>query len=353
MPVYFVHRCGFGSPTEQFLCRFEFDTVLAWASAVWRRFTNRGEGERYARDLFRGMNVDAVHHVFHPHEEYALAGPPQSMDEVTQWFDALYCECVANGPHHVQVLTEWSDNQRAIYVFDDHYRAANPGKTDFLLRSDWELPVGASSGGAPDLAAEPAASEPGGEGRLYFCENYIGSKYNLDDLEPLRCMAGVRVPDLAQYLLTHTAPDDLDFALFKLRGGLVDVLSRPAGEAVGFLTAIRDQPGEGTHWAAYSDWLQERNLPLAGLHLLEHALRSKACGVVEKNHKPALDLVQVTPHLVQACKHEGCWSDQPKPELTADDTFVRFIFFDDRWAAANPTLAAGILAFASRWDVLT
>ncbi|MDY3551640.1 hypothetical protein R5W24_000718 [Gemmata sp. JC717] len=34
-------------------------------------------------------------------------------------------------------------------------------------------------------------------------------------------------------------------------------------------------------------------------------------------------------------------------------SFEQFIFFDDRWAAAHPTLAKGIFTFASRWDVLT
>lgn len=353
MPVYFVHRCGFGSPTELFVCRFDFDTVLAWVRAAWRNFATREQGERYARELFPGMNVDAFHHIFHANSEYALAEAPRDMNEAGLWFDAIYCEDVAHGPHHIQALTEWSDNQRAIYVFDDHYRAANPGKADFLLNRGWELPAGASDGSAPELDAALAASEPGGEGRLYFCDAYIGSKYNLDDLDPLRCVAGVRLPNLVQFVLAYPAPDELDYALYKLHAGLVEVLRAPVGEDAGFQTAIRDQPNEGTHWAAYSDWLQERDLPPAGLYLLAQALRSKACGIVEKNHKPELDLVQVTPHCAQACKHEGCWTEQPQPGLTEDDTFVRFIFFDDRWAAANPSLAKGILTFASRWDVLT
>ncbi|MBY0458801.1 MAG: hypothetical protein K2V38_15800 [Gemmataceae bacterium] len=353
MPVYFVHRCVFGAPTETFLTRFEHDTVLDWARAVWRRFDTREEGERYARELFPGTNVDAFHHIFHPHADYALAQPPRDMDEVGLWFDAIYCEDTAHGPHHIQVMTEWDDNQRAIYVFDDHYRAANPGKADFLLLDGWRLPAGESDDPAPEFELGEPAGTGDGEGQLYFCDNCVGSKYQLEDLNAARHVEGVRLPDLARYLLLQPKPDDLDFALAHLHDGLKETLAAPAGEDAGFLVALRDEPDERTHWDAYSDWLQERDLPPAGLHLLERALRAKACGVVAKNHKPELDLVQVTPHFAQACKHEGCYTDGPKPGITEDDVFVRFIFFDDRWAAAHPVLSRGIVAFAGRWDVLT
>ena len=56
-------------------------------------------------------------------------------------------------------------------------------------------------------------------------------------------------------------------------------------------------------------------------------------------------MIRVTPHMVQACFHTARWGKK--------DLYHQWIFFDDRWAAAHPTLAAGILTFASRWDVLT
>ena len=34
------------------------------------------------------------------------------------------------------------------------------------------------------------------------------------------------------------------------------------------------------------------------------------------------------------------------------DTYETWIFFDDRWVAAHPTLAEGMVRFDSRWDVL-
>ena len=66
-----------------------------------------------------------------------------------------------------------------------------------------------------------------------------------------------------------------------------------------------------------------------------------------------LDRVKVTPHMAQACKQMRRWRGEQGDEITDRDTFAQYIFFDDRWAAAHPTLAAGILRFASRWDALT
>ena len=51
----------------------------------------------------------------------------------------------------------------AVYVFDDHYRAANPGKADFLLLDGWELPAG-DADGEPPLLPGTRAVEPAGEG---------------------------------------------------------------------------------------------------------------------------------------------------------------------------------------------
>ena len=36
MPVYFVYRCHEGAPSEKYVRRFEYDTVLDWAKAVWK-----------------------------------------------------------------------------------------------------------------------------------------------------------------------------------------------------------------------------------------------------------------------------------------------------------------------------
>ena len=101
------------------------------------------------------------------HPEYG------KMADVKQWFsDAMYCEEEAHGPHHIQVLTEWGDNQRAIYVFDDHYRAKKPGKSDFQQSVDRSgkggfgpggeaAPLGGAAAPPSEAPAPTEPSEPG------------------------------------------------------------------------------------------------------------------------------------------------------------------------------------------------
>jgi len=60
MPVYFVYRCSYGSPSEKFVRRFEYDTVLDWAKAVWKVHDTREDAERYAEKLFGWVEVDPL-----------------------------------------------------------------------------------------------------------------------------------------------------------------------------------------------------------------------------------------------------------------------------------------------------
>ena len=356
MAVYFVYRCHFGAPSEKHVRRFEYDSVLEWAQAVWKQFDTREEANEYGRQLFTGLDTDAFHTLFTPYEDYPMPHRPRTMADVKKWFSAFYCEEEAHGPHHIQCLTEWADNQRAVYVFDDHYRAKKPGKADFLLLDGWELPAGESEAPTPKLPKTNRVEHSGGrEGTLYLLDTYVDCKYNLEDLNEAFHIRGLRVSDLARYLLLHPEPEDdmLDFALRNVRRGLLEALAKPVGEDAGFLVALRDQPAEDLNWGAYSDWLQDRDRPAAGLHLLELAFRAEACATKGKHRRPRLDCVKVTPHMAQVCKHEGRYPNAPSDELMGNDSFEQFIFFDDRWAAAHSALAAGVLTFASRWDVLT
>jgi hypothetical protein len=48
--------------------------------------------------------------------------------------------------------------------------------------------------------------------------------------------------------------------------------------------------------------------------------------------------------MAQACKHAARWGKS--------DLYLQWYYFDDRWAAAHPRVANGLLRFAGRWDVL-
>jgi uncharacterized protein (TIGR02996 family) len=353
MAVYFVYRCHYNAPGEKHVRQFEYDTVLDWAKAIFKQFPGPGyeAGWDYAEELLGGLNVYSFGSLFNPDEDHPERKPPKTMKDVHNWFGRMYVNEQKNGPHHIQILTDDDELEMAVYVFDDHYRKANPGKADFLLLNGWELPDGDADGTfqvpknvtVGDFAGKPKRGKP--VTYAAFLAHYDSG--NLDDLCGGFRVANVRVPDLARYILTEWADTEMEGEWETLRQALQKYLKSPRGEDAGFLKAIRKQPEELTNWGVYSDWLQERGEPPAGVKLLRDALARAEVrdGSIRHSRKSRKDMFRATPHMVQACFHTARWGK--------DDLYHQWIFFDDRWAAAHPTLAAGILTFASRWDVLS
>jgi uncharacterized protein (TIGR02996 family) len=353
MAVYFVYRCHYGTPSEKHVRRFEYDTVLEWAQGVFRQLPS-DEAFEYAEKLLGGLHVYSFGSLFRIDDNHPPRECPRTMEDVSAWFSDMYDQGQANGPHHIQLLTDDDELEMAVYVFDDHYRAAHPGKADFLLLDGWELPAGDSDAPPPALPETSPYDKPGdGAGAVYTLSLFADDSCNLSDLSPPGRIDGLRLDGLARHLLLHPDEDGLGYGLMETGEALRAVIDNPTGDDAGFLAAIRDQPAELTHWAVYSDWLAERDLPPAGIHLLDRALRANELGGGRKNRNPALDLAKTTAHAAQVCRHEGRWPDEPFLWFSPNDQFAQIIFFDDRWAAAHPTLAAGLITFASRWDVLT
>jgi uncharacterized protein (TIGR02996 family) len=351
MAVYLVYRCSEISPSERFIRRFEHDNIVDWARSIWKPIPNEEDARRYDREVLGDPDIGVLEWMFVAIAEEGLPPPESTGDVLAALVSNAYAPEEDHGEHHIQVLIEGSDDQVALYLFDDHFRAENPGLTDFLLLDGWELPDAWSEEESPSLPhCNPVEPRGSGEGTLYFVHLLAESKYNLDDLEDGIRLDGVRVEDVCRYALTWSEAEAPDFELRMLRRSLQELLAAPAGEDAGFLSAIRDQPGEAVHWAVYSDWRQEQGKPPAGLHLLEAALRAMRLHYARETCDPSRDRIKVTPHMAQAYKHEGVWTSYPDP--VERESYTQFIFFDDRWAAANPTLASGILRFAARWDVL-
>jgi uncharacterized protein (TIGR02996 family) len=353
MAVYFVVRCCYNAPGERHVRRFEHDTVLDWARSIWQAIPEKEEAYRHAEELLGGPYMDVLSQMFLAIAEEELP-PPESMDEVSDALSHVYREEENHGPHHVQILADDGSYQTAVHVFDDHFRSAAPGRTDFLLLDGWELPGTWSEAPLPLLPDCPRLTHLGdGEGSVYAVDLVRDCRYHLEDLCGGARVEGLRVPELCRYVLAHTDEDDLTGGLWWIRCGLQELLASPEGEDAGFLAAIRDHPSDKLNWAVYSDWLEERGLPAAGLYLLEVALRTNNFGDATKSRIPTLDRIRVTPHMAQACKHE-VHSEEARPRgLRRRDYYTQWIFFDDRWAAANPTVASGLLRFAARWDVLS
>jgi uncharacterized protein (TIGR02996 family) len=344
--VHFVYRCHYGNPNEKFSRHFPADTVLDWFRSIWRPIASQDEAYDFAGELI-GCNVYSFSSLFTSIAEGGWP-PPTNMRRLRDCLeDSLYVNEMNAGKNHVQIYTDDDDLEMVIHIFDDHYTAAHPERAAFLLHDDWKLPDGAGDGSFRTSAATRAlARVRGGKGRTYLPILGFYASDNIDALAYSYRLDGLRLPDLARFLLcTELDEDNWPGELFDLSEELRRLVAGGTGDERAFLARIQEQPADQLTWDVYSDWLQEHDRPRAGAYLLEQAMRASPPGHVGRNRNPDLDLFHVGTHLAQTCKHVAT-SERTGPE------YHQWIFFDDLWASAQPHLANSLLRFASRWDVL-
>ena len=133
------------------------------------------------------------------------------------------------------------------------------------------------------------------------------------------------------------------------------MLRKRSGADVGFRAAIRKNPAEGQRTGRRtSDWLAEHDLPPAGVHLLELALRAKEFSdgsqepqaearLREGNRAPPGASVEARGELAGRAVHV-VQPEEPTRSSSSSTTGGR---------PPIRTLAAGILSVLVRWDVLT
>jgi uncharacterized protein (TIGR02996 family) len=376
MPVYLVYRSPYESPSGKRLARFEDDSVLDWFRHHWTQIARGDVG-----DLL-GFGVYGFGSLFGSDVE-EIPPPPETDEQLATYvLENLYSEGpILTGPHLITVQTDDDELMVAYYIFDGHYLAEYASRAAFLLREGWRLPGGSAEG--PFDPTEPTNPEPltgKGEGTIYWtCEAWQDS-CNLLDMGPAVRLEGVRVPDLARYLARHKPSEMWSGYWLLLRTQLLADGATTVPLEKHFRETLLDDPDDDATWAAYSDWLQERGLPPAGLLVLERALRALARyplaalpdsawevvrqGTVREaraaleaafaahrpgrtpDHDPSKSLIHVEEHLAQLCVHVAHWEYH-------GDLYQQWIFFDDRWAAAHPDLASSILRYDRCWDMLS
>jgi uncharacterized protein (TIGR02996 family) len=376
MPVYFVYRCPYDSPSGRRLARFEDDSLLDWFRRHWTQIAKGDVG-----DLL-GFGVYGFGSLFGSDVE-EIPPPPETDEQLANYVqENLYSEGpILTSPHLITVQTDDDELMVAYYIFDGHYLAQFGSRAAFLLQEGWRLPGGSAKGKFKPTEPTRPTNPPGeGKGTLYWTCVAWEDSCNLEDLGPATRLKGVRVPDLARYLASHKPSESWSGYWHLLRAQLLagGATTDPLEE--GFREALLDDPDNDATWAAYSDWLQEQGLPEAGLSVLERALRAVARypfhhlpdtaweairqGTVREarsaleealaankpgrrySHDPSKSLIHVEEHLAQLCVHVARWKYH-------GDLYQQWIFFDDRWAAAHPDLADSILRYHRCWDVLS
>jgi uncharacterized protein (TIGR02996 family) len=386
MTVYFVYRSHYDDPAGKRLERFSEATVLDWFRNHWLFLA---DPRASTAELF-GFSIYGFDSLFRSVIDNALP-PPESDEQLGEYLSQYLYSAgpVLYQPHLLTVQTDDDELMVCYYVFDDIYLSEHGQRAAYLLEDGWRLPAGHNE----DRVFEP--SEPSddfshhgtGFGTTWLAIFAFEDSGNLRELGTASRFEGVRIPDLCRYLACGPDPSDLwSNYLLLLRSQLLSspITSDPFED--GFRLALLNNPDDETTWNAYSDWLQEQGKRRAGLAVLERALESvtrfpvthlphRAWEVLESGsfpvdvpipltqvrqdlaqvlidnppspsigHDPSRSRIQVEEHLAQLCLHVERWST---------DLYHQWIFFDDRWAAAHPDLANGILRYKRCWDVLS
>jgi uncharacterized protein (TIGR02996 family) len=343
MSVYFVYRSHYDGPSGKHVRRFDADTILDWFRAHWTPLADDTKADEHARHLL-GTRVYSFARLFTGIAEQSLP-PPRTMPALAGHLKKLlYVNEMRSSPHTLQIYTDDDDLEMAIYFFDDQYLAEHPARAAFLTHGEWALPGTALDGGFRPAERTKAMKPRGrGPGATYAVYNTYYASDNLDYLPgPVR-FDGVRLPELARHLLA-IAPAEDERELAAVRTALLTV-PPPRGEQA-FLDTLRANPKDDSTWEVFSDWLEERGKPRAGVHLLRLALAGVQAPKISarRTNDAKKSRVHVEEHVAQLCLHTQRWGER--------DLYHQYYFFDDLWAAAHPDLANSLLRWARRWDVL-
>lgn len=347
MAVHYFYRCPSVGPTGVQRVTFPDETVLDWLQRRWTSFGARvGSGGDWPGSTSLARAIASGR---------ALAAPRSAAELRGALSGALRVE-----EHLVAVESGEGEPGLACVLFDDAWLAAHPGRAAFLTHDGFALP--AAAGVAP----------PGRPGWVMFvCASGIRSAEPLDRLRGPYVVEGARLPGVVPRLaaLDQDAPPEL----LAIRALLVAPPGLPAdGRRV--WEAFADRPTSDEAWAVFSDWMLEHRGAAAHLDLLGRALhllaslhgpasadpvdhaqpleaaRGAAAGWLGRPgraRRPAgRDPVQISPHLLQIAPRFAPTEGDGPP------WYERWLLFDDVWAAGNPDLAAGAVAFGTRLEAL-
>jgi hypothetical protein len=344
MAVHFVYRSPYDNPACKTVSRLEADSVLSWFRKVWPEATAAEGAAAWVRKAL-GCPVYGLDALFEKARDRRLP-PPGSDDQLHKYLnDYLYFdgELLAE-PHCVQVLTDDEEIELAYYLFDDAFLQDNPRAAAFLLHDGWELPERAVDdwyqSETPTRLLTPSGSGEGGVFLVFL--TFSEGTLNLTDLGLPCRIPGVRLPELCRWL-SHAKPDgEWPFELRLLRAQVEDgpkTGPEPLRAALIGCNRVPVLPLLGNKdWSGF------------GMGSLKEARAATAAALdahpeKQRPNRPKKSFLQGTDHLAQLCLHVG--------RSGKSDLYHRWVLFDDLWAAANKTLANGLLRYARRWDVLS
>jgi len=338
--IWFVYRSHYEGPLSRRVRRLDAPSILAW----FRRMiadARRSSDPSSVYEAELGGYVYGFGTVFEAVKENGLDAP-LSIEALRALLDEhLYVEGeFLLDEHSLRVATDDDEVSLAYYFFDDEVVRASPDRFAFLLREEPNLPEGDAGGPcAPPFEPpfEPQELMPRGEGEgtTYAC---LLTFYDGDSIPGQTCaIPGVRLPDLASHLRSvvpakapvswskeweTTWPVEMRLLRAMIAPGQISLAPALAKCAAYPLMSVASKSGTmhlgvGAHASAAEDF-------------------ERAAESLEPRKKP---IVHLGEHAALLCTY-------------ASNAFgyQQWILFDDRFAAANPALAASILRYGRTWD---
>jgi hypothetical protein len=399
MTVHFFYRSPYAGPTRLYHRSFPAPSVLAWFREHWHYLAHGdgrpvpGEGERMVipwRSPERSATSARLHQVLGCDvygletlfESIALRHLPPPADYPTL-ADLLQSNLYAEEgeirahPHRISVRTNDDNLELAYFWCDDTFVRMAGSQLAYPRLDGWQLPVGADpSRPCLEFPTRLLRARGRGQGSAYLIFLADTDEAYLTDLLPPYEIPGLRLPDLARFLVRIKPGPAWPPELRLLRSQLLSPDETTGSEERDLVLGLLENPGDKVRWGVYGDWLYEQGLSSPGRVLLERAL--KACSRLpllvladwlawaeaednltgfreevagwaarlrEPSHDPTLSLFSVADHVAQGCLHDA--------SANGFDFYQQWIIFDDLWVGANPELARSLVHFASTWDLLS
>jgi hypothetical protein len=341
--VYFVYRSHYEGPSGKHVRKLPGNSILDWFKSVWNDAKKAPDVEAWVNSTL-GSDVYGFASIFEAAREESLR-PPRTDDKLEEYLsEHLYVEGeMLYQPHALQVLTDDDEIELAYYFFDDHYLQEHLRRAVYLLHDDWRLPtLNGLDSHIPDIDTKEIHPPGTGSGTTFLVFLAFYDSSHLTDIEfhqPCR-IDGVRLPQLGDYLRSSTPDKEWPFELRLLRS---QIPSGETGEA-GLQVAIE----RAARLPTLS--ISEQSTAENGLGTIEQAGAElekvlKRIGNLNGGHDPSKSLISTSDHIAQMCLHVG--------DFFGKAPYHHWILFDDLWAGANAELAAGVLRYAKRWDVLS
>ena len=334
--IWFVYRSHRDGPLGKRVRRVDAPSILAWFQAkIEDARTSVAPRDVAAADL--GGPVLGLGALFEAAKKHSLHTPKSSAALGKLLQEHAHADGgtdnVRVDAHSVRVFTNDEHSELAWFFFDDEALRKSTRQLAYLLHDEPSLPDGETDlpfAAAPMHPLTPAGE---GEGTTYACLLTFYDRHSI----PGRAASfpGVRLPGLAAHLLHVTPsaakdgleawPVELRLLRAMLEEGDTTIAAALKRSAAYPLTAVVKKGAAATLGAGPHD---EARTELAA-----------AADGLSHDGDPDRSIVFEGPHAAMLAVHTSNALG-----------FQQWIFFDDRWAAANADLATSLLHYAEHAD---